>query len=163
MKTLYHGSIDIVKEPEIRVPNRRLDFGSGFYLTSSLKQAQDWVLRKLSNEGKNIGYVNSYSFDDDNVPTNLNIKVFSGPSEDWLDFVMSNRRETAFVHDYDIVVGPVANDRVYTAFSLYEGGIIDKSTLIKELQTYRLVDQYLFHTSKALDYLIFNSIISVSK
>ena len=51
--------------------------------------------------------------------------------------------------------GPVANDKVYAAFALYEGGLIDKQTLIVELKTYKLVDQFLFHTDKALGFLKF--------
>lgn len=68
---------------------------------------------------------------------------------------MSNRRIADFSHSYDIVIGPVANDRVYTAFALYEGGTISRDALIRELKTYRLVDLYLFHTNEALSHLIF--------
>ena len=42
---LYHGSIEIVENPEIRIPSRSLDYGYGFYTTTSLKQAEDWVKR----------------------------------------------------------------------------------------------------------------------
>ena len=66
-----------------------------------------------------------------------------------------NRTVKGFLHDYDIVYGPVANDRVYAAFALYEGGVLGKQELIKELRTYKLVDQYLFHTTSALKYLSF--------
>jgi hypothetical protein len=76
---------------------------------------------------------------------------------------MANRRIANFSHEYDIVIGPVANDRVYTAFSLYEGGIINKETLINELKTYRLVDQYLFHTHKSLEFLKFESAKTITK
>lgn len=44
---LYHGSLEIVRTPEIREPNRTLDYGTGLYLTSSMEQATDWVMRKL--------------------------------------------------------------------------------------------------------------------
>lgn len=60
-----------------------------------------------------------------------------------------------FTHDYDIVKGPVANDRVYAAFALYESGFINKTELIKELKAYELVDQYLFHTERSLKALSF--------
>ena len=53
----------------------------------------------------------------------------------------------------DLVYGPVANDRVYAAFALYESELLDKEGLIKELKTYKLVDQMLFHTDKSLKYL----------
>ena len=49
----------------------------------------------------------------------------------------------------DLVYGPVANDRVYAAFALYESELLDKEGLIKELKTYKLVDQMLFHTDKS--------------
>lgn len=145
---LYHGSIEIVDNPEIRIPSRSLDYGYGFYTTTSVKQAEDWVKRKL-NANSPIGYVNVYELDEDLVKS-LKTLLFESPTEDWLDFVMSNRTNKDFNHDFDIVYGPVANDKVYAAFALYEGGIIDKQNLISELKAYKLVDQYLFHTDKAL-------------
>ena len=85
----------------------------------------------------------------------LNTRIFQSPTEEWVDFVMKNRTEKDYAHDYDIVYGPVANDRVYAAFALYEGGLINKQELIAELKAYKLVDQYLFHTCRALDILAF--------
>lgn len=155
MLTLYHGGELQIEKPEIRKPNRTLDFGAGFYLTSSRKQAEAWVVRKLEIGALTSGYVNSYEFSIKEAEKGLNIKIFDGPTEEWLDFVMSNRQNPNFIYDYDIVIGPVANDRVYTAFALFEGGTIGKTTLIAELKTYRLVDQYLFHTERALEFLKF--------
>ena len=145
---LYHGSIEIVENPEIRIPSRSLDYGDGFYTTTSLKRAEDWVKRKL-NSNNPIGYVNIYEFDN-NLTKSLKTLLFKSPTEEWVDFVMNNRTNKDFNHDFDIVYGPVANDKVYAAFALYEGGIIDKQNLISELKAYKLVDQYLFHTDKAL-------------
>ena len=68
---------------------------------------------------------------------------------------MANRTIKDFTHNYDVVYGPVANDRVYLQFGLYEAGAIGLGTLIRELKTYKLVDQYLFHTEKALTALRF--------
>ena len=78
-----------------------------------------------------------------------------------MTFVMRNRTERGFTHDYDIVYGPVADDNVYTQFTLYEGGIISVPTLIQELKTYKLVDQYLFHTEKSLTAIKFIESIEV--
>ena len=80
---------------------------------------------------------------------------FATPDEAWVDFVMANRVNPDFRHDYDLVYGPVANDRVYAAFALYESGLLDKAELIRELRTYQLVDQMLFHTEQALARLSF--------
>ena len=145
---LYHGSIEIVENPEIRVPGRSLDYGYGFYTTTSFKQAEDWVKRKL-NANTLVGYVNVYELDEDLIKS-LKTLLFESPTEEWVDFVMNNRTNKDFNHDFDVVYGPVANDKVYAAFALYEGGIIDKQNLISELKAYKLVDQYLFHTNKAL-------------
>ena len=100
------------------------------------------------------GYICVYELDE-SVMQNMNILTFETPTEDWVDFVMQNRTQKGFVHEYDIVFGPVANDRVYASFALYEGGLINKQTLISELKTYKLVDQYLFHTEKSLQALTF--------
>jgi hypothetical protein len=145
---LYHGSIELVSNPEIRISNRTLDYGFGFYTTSSYKQDEDWVKRKLS-DAIQVGVVNVYEFDESYL-NKLNSLLFYKPTEEWVDFVMKNRTDIDFDHRYDIVYGPVANDKVYASFALYEAGIIDKTTLIKDLKTYKLVDQYLFHTAESL-------------
>ena len=44
---LYHGSLERIAAPEIRVPNRTLDYGAGFYATTSFKQAEEWVRRRM--------------------------------------------------------------------------------------------------------------------
>ena len=149
MSRVYHGSIDEVVNPEIRQPNRSLDYGAGFYTTTSYEQAKRWVERRMKDKGVAVGYVNIYELDEKLVK-NMKSLFFEKPTEEWVSFVMRNRTERNFVHDYDIVYGPVADDSVYTQFALYEGGIISLPTLIHELKTYKLVDQYLFHTEKAL-------------
>ena len=151
---VYHGSIDKVEVPEIRESNRTLDYGRGFYTTTSYEQAESWVKRRMEEKQVPVGYVCVYELDE-SAHANLNALLFDSPTDEWVDFVMKNRTKKGFVHDYDLVYGPVANDRVYAAFALYEGGLIDKQTLIKDLKTYKLVDQYLFHTPKALQYIRF--------
>lgn len=75
---------------------------------------------------------------------------------------MANRTDMNYHHAHDIVWGPVANDRVYAAFALYEGGLLNKQELIKELKTYVLVDQLLFHTPRSLACLKFKKAKEVS-
>ena len=149
MSKVYHGSTEEVRYPEIRQPNRSLDYGSGFYTTTSYEQAKKLVERRMKDKNTAIGYVNIYELDDEAVK-HMKSLIFDKPTEEWVNFVMKNRTERGFTHDYDIVYGPVADDSVYTQFTLYEGGIIGLSTLIQELKTYKLVDQYLFHTEKSL-------------
>lgn len=148
---LYHGSLELVENPKIIPPTRTLDYGAGFYTTTSYEQAEQWVQRRMSVQAKR-GYINIYELDK-NATSETNTLWFDEPTEKWIDFVMSNRILKDFKHDYDLVYGPVANDRVYAAFALYENDLLDKEGLIKELKTYKLVDQMLFHTDKSLKYL----------
>lgn len=150
---LYHGGSHIIETPEIREPERTLDFGRGFYTTTSSEQAEKLVLNRIGNKRWTHGYVNTYLFDAEEAMSYLNVKQFLAPNEEWVDFVLQNRMVEGFSHDYDIVIGPVANDNVYRQFALFEGGIISKRTLIEELMAYKLVDQYLFHSTKSLRFL----------
>ncbi len=151
---VFHGSLVQVGKPEIREPLHTLDYGKGFYTTTSYEQAEAWVKRKMNENRTAVGYVNIYEFDELALEK-YNALIFDKPSEEWVDFVMRNRTEKGFLHNYDIVYGPVANDRVYAAFALFEGGILNKQELIKELKAYKLVDQYLFHTEISLQSLTF--------
>ena len=150
---LYHGSLEVVSEPRIITPNRTLDYGRGFYTTTSYEQAEQWVRRRRGTQ-HSVGYVNVYELADI-LPEEIKQLRFDTPTEEWVDFVMHNRTEIGFEHSFDIVYGPVANDRVYAAFALYESNLLDKEGLIRELRTYELVDQYLFHTEQSLQYLTF--------
>lgn len=149
MSKVYHGSLEEVAHPEIRMPNRSLDYGHGFYTTTSYEQAQKLVVRRMKGNGVSVGYVNVYELDEEEIKR-MRVLIFEKPNEEWVNFVMKNRTERGFTHDFDIVYGPVADDSVYTQFTLYEGGIISMPTLIQELKTYKLVDQYLFHTEESL-------------
>ena len=151
---IYHGSIEIVEKPEIREANRSLDYGSGFYATTSYEQALSWVKRRANEKKLSKGYINIYEFNKDSI-NNFKHLIFESATEEWLDFVMQNRIHDSFEHDYDIVYGPITNDKEDTSFASIEGGFINKQALISELKTYKLVDQYLFHTEESLKTLKF--------
>ena len=108
---LYHGSLVAVYKPEIRETSHTLDYGKGFYTTTAYDQAEAWVKRRKNEWNTDKGYVNVYDFDESAL-RKLNSLIFYKPSEEWVDFVMQNRTVKGFRHDYDIVYGPVANDRV---------------------------------------------------
>lgn len=151
---IYHGSLEVVEYPKILQPNRRLDYGNGFYTTTSEYQAKEWVKKRMLENNCTYGYVNEYELDEGKI-SELKSLIFTEPNEEWAEFVMSNRTKIDFTHNYDIVYGPVADDRVYLQFGLYESGAISIGTLIHELKTYKLIDQYLFHTPEAITTLHF--------
>lgn len=87
MSKVYHGSIEEVRNPEIRQPNRSLDYGSGFYTTTSYEQAKKWVERRMKDKGLSVGYVNVYELDDE-VINDMKSLFFEKPTEEWVNFVM---------------------------------------------------------------------------
>lgn len=151
---LYHGSDIIVDNPRIIKSTRTLDYGHGFYTTTSFDQTERWIRHKFNGKTP-YGFVCVYNLDE-SVLLDLKVLRFEIPNEDWLDFVMQNRTNKDFDHEYDIVYGPVANDKVFAAFSFYESGVFNKQDLIKELKAYKLVDQMLFHTDKSLEKLSYS-------
>ncbi len=153
---LYHGSVEIIEHPKILDQQRLLDFGKGFYVTSSMEQAERWALIKMKRAtGKAKAFVNVYRATDNliNEP-GLKTEVFNDASEEWLDFILFNRSNDT-PHKYDIVFGPVANDTLYQTLTLFEAGILTKPETIARLKVHRLFDQFSFHTSEALACLDF--------
>jgi len=159
---LYHGGVNPVEIPKILSPDRIGDFGIGFYTTSSLEQARRFVHSRAFRDRKTHGFISVYEVQDDFLSnTLLKCRTFRKADEAWLDFVLANRKKPDFLHDYDIIAGPVADDQVYASITLYENELISKKELVKRLKTRRLVDQILFHTEKSLLVLSFRESVEV--
>ena len=150
---LFHGSNIQVKEPHILERLRALDFGAGFYTTSSREQAEKWA--RVVPKRRRIGEptVSSCFFDDRNL-ADIRILKFDAPSGDWLDFVVANRKELP-VPAYDLVIGPVANDMTLPVIDDYADGRYTKVEAIERLLPQKMTDQYAFLTPKALSLLSF--------
>ena len=151
---LYHGSIERIEKPEILEKQRLLDFGKGFYVTSSQEQAERWAIikqKRVTSPSKPI--VNVYHTNDNllNDPQ-FNSKVFHEANEEWLDFILLNRNNDE-PHGYDLVFGPVANDALFRTLTLFESEILTKAETIARLKAHRLFDQISFNTPKAIRYL----------
>ena len=156
---LYHGSLVIIKEPDLSFSKGRRDFGNGFYLTSSLEQAVKWAKRNMRINNLDKGYVSIYEFDEKAL---IKSKVFSNANRDWLQFGVDNRLQKKVNNEFDSIVGPVADDQAYNTIILYEDGIIDEDSAIRKLMSEKLHDQYLFRTQKALSYLKYTNYMEVS-
>ena len=79
---------------------------------------------------------------------------FNSYSEEWLDFILSCRRGKDST-DYDLVIGGVANDKVFNTVELFFDGLIDKAEAIKRLRYEKPNLQICFRTEKALTLLHF--------
>lgn len=146
---LYHGSNVEVKKPSLRMGRKKTDFGRGFYTTTQKEQAEHWTSIKLDRAKKGRKVVSVFEVDE-TLLTNpeLKIREFNGPDEDWLNFVVDCRKGVE--HDYDLVFGPVANDKVFTVVNLYESGVLDAPAAIAELKAYKTYNQLSFHTERVI-------------
>lgn len=151
---LYHGSNVMIDHIDFEKCHPFKDFGCGFYLTDTLEHARNMAVRRLMRAGGSE-CVSAFAFDYEKATRNLKVKVFDKPSEEWAEFVMMNRNENIAhpAHDYDIVIGPIADDSVVVSFRLFQEGFISISELVKRLEYKELSTQYFFHNRAAVSYL----------
>lgn len=152
---LYHGSNVEVSNPQILTSDRCLDFGKGFYLTSNFDQAKRWAELTVKRRETGKATISVFNFDDTSV-SDLKILHFSQAQKEWLEYVTMNRTNQVIPNDdYDVVIGPVANDRTMPVISLYFAGIYNIEETIKRLMPQKLCDQYAFRTENAIKKLKF--------
>jgi hypothetical protein len=145
-----------VRKPIVSRGRGKTDFGKGFYTTTSREQAEKWAQIKRDRMGDETHAIVSVFELDDAVLNNpaYHTRHFDGATAEWLDFVVGNRRGEVH-HNFDLIMGPVANDKLYATITLYENGILDANAAIEQLNTHQLFDQLSFHTTKACKLLTF--------
>ena len=156
---LYHGSNMSFQmiDPEKGMPAK--DFGRGFYMTDSLECAEKTARQRVVRFG-GTPKVLAFDFDDSQVRL-MNVRVFAVPSREWALFVRANRGTDTEAEDhnrdnrYDMVRGPIANDRLSLLFRLYERDIITIAEFTRRMQFRELYTQYSFHTERVLSALRF--------
>ncbi len=151
---LYHGSNVVVEKPIIKNNLRALDFGAGFYLTSSEVQAVKWAKSVTRRRKTGEPIVNIYSIDENKI-VDLQVLKFEEANGEWLDFVVANRKRMSLAEQYDIVIGPVANDSTLDVINDYMRGRFTKEIAVQLLLPQNLTDQYAFLTEKAITFLNF--------
>ena len=153
---LYHGSNVAINEIDLLLCKPYKDFGKGFYLTDIKSQAEDMALRRVRLAKTGDPVVTSFEFDENLLDTSsLKTLFFPKVSVEWAKFILENRdiEHHGFSHDYDVVVGPVANDTVAFQLRRYLLGVISLEDLVKELEYKGLNRQYLFGTELAISKL----------
>lgn len=148
---LYHGSYVEIAEPDLKHSRPNVDFGLGFYTTPLYEQAMKWCGR-FKRRGK-AGILSQYHFDE-GKDAQLKVLKFDSYSEVWLDFVLNCRRGVDAT-DYDIVIGGVANDKVFNTVELFFDGLIDKTEAIRRLRYEKTNLQICFRSERALKQLHF--------
>ncbi|WP_300790263.1 DUF3990 domain-containing protein [uncultured Bacteroides sp.] len=156
---LYHGSTVDITNIDLSKSKPNKDFGKGFYLSDNRQQAYDMAVYKAMQLDM-VPVVNIYEFDEGILTDNshgLKIKSFKEYNEEWAKFIFENRNNVNSnipVHDYDIVYGPIANDRVGLQIRNYMEHNIDLQTFLERLKYMKgITFQYFFGTDRAIKFL----------
>lgn len=144
---LYHGSYMKVVNPDIMHSRTNVDFGRGFYTTPLLDQAQKWC-KKFKDKGESA-VISVYTLDE-NALNECKVKKFDSYSEEWLAFVLKCRRGEDD-SDYEIVMGGVANDKVFNTVELFYDGLIDMTEAIKRLRYEKPNFQVVFRSQDVME------------
>jgi len=150
---LYHGSNIVIEIPNLKFSRTELDFGIGFYTTTNYEQALQFS-EKVVERKKGNKIVNIYDFDSENLQK-FKVLEFKETDKKWLDFVSDNRNSVPLQNDYDIIIGPVANDDVFRTLLLYFAKELDVNETLNRLKIKKLFNQYVFKNDSILKFLNF--------
>lgn len=138
---LYHGSYKTVEDPDLQHTREDIDFGAGFYLTPDIDMAKKWAC------GKKNSFVSVYDVD----VNSLDVFTF-GLNKQWLDYVEANRihHGNPRYNDYDLLIGPTADDKLYGTIEDYLEGMITANQAIEYLNIAGFSNQYVFKNEAAI-------------
>ncbi|MCL2055133.1 MAG: DUF3990 domain-containing protein [Oscillospiraceae bacterium] len=145
---LYHGSYLTVEKPVLSFSRSNLDFGKGFYTTPIKEQAVSWSARFKRNRGKSM--ISLYEVDEYALRNSTAVLEFKEYSDEWLDFIVSCRRGK-HTGGYDVVIGGVANDKVFDTIQLFLDELVSKDEAIKRLRYEKPNIQYCFRRQAVID------------
>ena len=146
---VYHGSYFEIKHPNIEFSRDALDFGKGFYVTSIKEQAINWAGKFKLRRKKS--YINIYNLDLATIKEQYKINEYLTYSEEWLDFILACRGGSDVYLENDIIIGGIADDRVYNTIELYEDNLINKEEALKRLRYYKPNNQICIVNQEVID------------
>ena len=138
---VYHGTCSDFDKIDLKKSHNRRDFGS---------QSKEWAYRLSLREKKNRYYVYEFVFQEVDA---LRVKRFDTLNEEWLEFIKLNRSKGGLQHEYDVVIGPGADDNTMETVQLYIANILTAKEAVERLRYSKVNNQVSFHTEKALEYL----------
>jgi hypothetical protein len=149
---VYHGSYTTISVIDLSKCEKHKDFGQGFYVTRFRKQAEEWA-EKIGDRNNTQGIVTEFKFFE-SAFTSWNYKVlrFEDYCDEWLDFIVLNRNPNneSPAHNYDIVEGPVADDKIQRRLDKFLKGKISREDFLNELRHHEETHQICFSTPRAL-------------
>lgn len=141
---IYHGSYCKIEKPEILQGKYTKDFGTGFYCTILEEQAEKWAQKY------DTPVINEYEY---NENPNLKIKNFTMMTEEWLDFIIHCRKGEK--HEYDIVIGAMADDQIYNYITDLVSGEISREAFWELAKFRHPTHQITFCTKQSLECIKF--------
>ena len=149
--TLFHTGFSEVRAPDLTVGRRNADFGQGFYLSDDEAFSRRWARARRGEKT----YLNRYELD----PSGLLIRRFER-DEAWFEYIISNRAGRADLYpEYDVIVGPIANDTLYDTWGILTSGLIDSATALSVLSVVQAYEQTVIKTKKAATALRFTGAV----
>lgn len=142
---LYHGGASVVRIPDLTMSREDIDFGRGFYLSDDYNRSAKWACRKATS------IVNEYELS----LSGLKVHRFL-PDIEWLDFVVANRQmgnlteAFAEIASCDVLIGPIADDKLFSLIELYEDGIVPAETAVEVMNCMNYGTQYTLKTDNAV-------------
>ena len=166
--TLYHGTISEIFTIDVNAGRSKKDFGKGFYMAVTKKQAIGMMhkkyreaIRRSRNKNQREFQENLYEIQlNKQILKELNIKLFVNADIEWLDFVLMCREKGGLPHDYDLVIGATADDDTALCLKVYDEGLYGKKgslqakqILLKNLEVENLGIQYFIGKQEVADIL----------
>ena len=146
---LYHVGFSEIKTPDVKYGRSNADFGQGFYTSADKDFSEKWAKKRKTE----TTIFNEYELDE----TNLKIKRFKRDQE-WFDYIFSNRNfKEDYLSEYDVIIGPIANDTIYDTWGILTSGLIDSKKALEILSVGPEYEQVTLKTQKAVDNLKFLS------
>jgi len=157
---VYHGSTTLIETIDVTKGKPYKDFGRGFYVTKSKTHASSLALRNRRIEKERYGrsceaYLYTFEMNMSRL-SGFIIKEFSSADFEWLQFVISNRRVRDRTHNYDVVIGPTANDDTMVVLNAYLDALYGEIgeedsllTLLKNIKADKLPGQVFFSSNEA--------------
>ena len=161
---LYHGSKSGINGSIQPISRKQCDFGSGFYMGTEPVQA----LTLICDFEKSKFYIVS-------VDMNELAQLDVPPDIDWAMLVAFHRgkmekiKDTSFYNKYrsmaekkDLVIGSIANDRMFFVIDNFFVGTITDAALVNSLSALQLGRQYVAISQKACDAVRIEKEITIS-
>jgi len=166
---LYHGTVSAITHVDVNRGRGNKDFGRGFYMAEDREQAIGMMRKKYREAVRRSRSKDAEAFSprlyrvvlDLTAASGLKIRKFEIADEAWLDFVLLCRECGGASHDYDLVIGPTADDDTLLSMKSYWDGLYGKpgslsarQILLSNLEPQNLGVQYCIAKQEAADLLI---------